>query len=96
MDVQDDDDDDDDIGSPISMSHAKVYAFRNRLAELDLSEKSRPAASFVINIPMKVQRKLGTFKKQGLKCGQTRMVLLEFTGYQKERVISDADTSIRF
>lgn len=54
------------------MSHPKVYAYQNRLAECDLSEKSRPEASLVITL--KVQRELGTFKKEGVSCGHAPII----------------------
>lgn len=51
-----------DNGSPISMSRPMVYSFRNRLDSIDLSEKSRPNASFMVNLPIRFQRELGTYK----------------------------------
>ncbi|KAJ6642163.1 hypothetical protein Bhyg_07110 [Pseudolycoriella hygida] len=58
-------------GSAISMSHPMIYSFQNRLDELDISSKSKPRAALVVNLPLTVQRELGTFKKQALKCGDT-------------------------
>lgn len=83
-------------GSPLSMSDPKVYGFRNHLVECELSEKSRPVSSLVINLPLRVLRELGTYTKVGLTCGDTRIAMLEFTGFQKQKVLRDADNSIIF
>lgn len=64
---------------PLPISHPKVYAYQNRLSDCDLSMKSYPEASLVISLPLRVQRELGTFKKQGLTCGDTKLVMLQFT-----------------
>lgn len=66
------------------------------MAELDMSKKSRPGASLVVNLPLIVQIGNGTFKKQTLKIGDSRIVLLQFHAYQKNWAICEADTSIPF
>ncbi|KAG4075390.1 hypothetical protein HA402_007967 [Bradysia odoriphaga] len=86
----------DEEGDAISMSHAMVYSYKVKMDELDMSEKSRPGATFVVNLPLRVQRELGTFKKHSLKCGESRVVMLQMTAYQKKRVMIDADTSFKF
>ncbi|KAJ6645516.1 hypothetical protein Bhyg_00722 [Pseudolycoriella hygida] len=45
-------------GSAISMSHPMIYSFPNRVDELDISSKSKPRATLVVNLPLKVQREL--------------------------------------
>ncbi|KAJ6635094.1 hypothetical protein Bhyg_13677 [Pseudolycoriella hygida] len=86
----------DDEGTAISMSHPKIYACRNLLAESGLTEKSKPTASFVVKLPLKVQRELGTYDEQGVTVGETKVAMLEFTAYQKKAVIRYADDSIKF
>lgn len=87
---------DDDEGNAVSMNHPMIYSYRKRMDELELTEKSRPNASLVINLPQRVQREFGSYVKRALKCGDTRVVMLQLTGYQNKKVISDADTSIKF
>lgn len=86
----------DEEGDAISMSHAMVYSYKLRMDEMDVSRKSMPGASLVIKLPLKVQRELGSFKKQALKCGESRVVMIQFTTYQKKRALIDADTSFQF
>ena len=68
----------------ISMDHAMVYSYRVRMDEIDLSEKSRPRVSLVVNLPVKVQREVGTYKKQALTCGEWRIEMVQITAYQKK------------
>lgn len=83
-------------GARISMEHPKVYAYQNRLAEIELSTKSRPGASLIIPLPIRVQRELGTYRSQALECGDTEIVMIDFTAFQNKKVISDADNNIAF
>lgn len=83
--------------NPITIDHPKIHAFRTRLLELNLSENSRPRGSVTINLPIKVQRDSGTWKKSGKKCSaDAKIAMLEFRAYQREIFIAEADTSINF
>lgn len=80
----------------MTLAHPKIHAFASRLLECGYSEKSTPSGSMVIFLPIKVQRENETWTKEGIKCGDTNVVLLEFKAFQKKIFIEDADTSITF
>lgn len=80
----------------LTLSHPKIHSFATRLLECGFSEKSTPTGTIVIRLPMKVQRENDTWTKEGIKCDESNIVLLEFKAYQKKLFIEDADTSITF
>lgn len=81
---------------PMPPDHLKFHAFKSRLLELELSEKSQPRSSVVISLPVKVQRELGTYKWDAIKRGENKIVMIELKAYQKKKIIDDADTGITF
>lgn len=80
----------------ISVDHPKIHAFTSRLLECELTKNSLPQATITIDLPTKVLRENGTWSKSGVKCGDSRIALLEFQAFQKNVVIENADTSITF
>lgn len=80
----------------MSLTHPKIQAFASRVVECEFSEVSRPKGNMVVPLPIKVQREVGTWTKEGFKLDDCNIILLEFKAYQKKLIIEDADTSINF
>lgn len=80
----------------LPVDHPKVHAFRSRLLDCEYSQRSAPTGKMVVDLPIKVQRELGTWTKQGKIIDGASVILLEFRGYQREFFIKQADTSITF
>lgn len=80
----------------LSIQHPKVHAFVLNALDCGVTSKSNPPAEIIIDLPQKVQRVPSSWKKEAIVSGDTNIVLLEFSAYQKSLVIDDADTSINF
>lgn len=80
----------------LSMQHPKVNAFVANTLENGISYNSSPTGEIAIQLPSKVQRNPGTWKKEALTMNETKIILLEFSAQPKEIIIEDADTSIVF
>lgn len=89
----------------MTLDHPEIHSFASRLIELEWSVKSKPKGIMQIPLPVKVQRDIGTWSKEGIKCDtvtkegvkcDSNMILLKFRAFQKKLVIEDADTSITF
>jgi hypothetical protein len=78
----------------MATDHPEIHSFANRIAECELSAKAKPKGHMSIRLPVRVQRQVGSWSKEGLKCKESNIILLKFSAYQKKRVIQDADTSI--
>ncbi|KAJ6648090.1 hypothetical protein Bhyg_03315 [Pseudolycoriella hygida] len=79
-----------------TMNHPKIHSYLTRLSEMGLGGKSRPPASIVVKLPMKVQRETHTYNFGGVKTNDGKVVMLEFQAFQKLHVIAEIDTKIRF
>lgn len=84
------------IQDPLTLNHPKVHALTLRLLECEITEKSRPKGCITVALPKEVQREIGTWKKCAITSNDTKIIMLEFKAYQKNRIINDADTSIVF
>lgn len=80
----------------VTMDHPEIYSFASRLTELEWSEKSKPKGVITVSLPVKVQREVDTWTREGIKCDNTNIILLKFKAFQKKLAIEDADTSITF
>lgn len=83
-------------GRRVHMEHPMVYAFQNRLTECELSQKSKPEASLIIPLPLKVQSELKTYKSLALESADTEFAMLEFLAFQNKKILRDADNTIKF
>jgi hypothetical protein len=80
----------------LSLYHPKVHAFMSHLLDSGVTEKSSPIAEMIIDLPKKIQRTTTSWKKEAVISNETNIILLEFTAYQKELFIEEADTTINF
>lgn len=83
-------------GMKISMGHPKIHAFVSHLLESGVTEKSTLQADITINLPRQVQRENDSWRLEKVSVDDTKMILLEFSAYQKSLIIKDADTSLDF
>lgn len=80
----------------ISLNDPKIHALRDHLLQLGITENSKPRGQITITLPIRVQREVNTWSWKGIKKGDTKMVILEFRGYQANLIINDVDTTITF
>lgn len=85
------------VVEPISINHPKIHSLTTQLLSSGITEKSLSKGKIIIPLPIKIQREIGTWKKKAVKKSDgTRIVLLEFKGYQENTHIKEADTTISF
>lgn len=80
----------------ITLPHPKIYSFMSHLNKSGVTEKSTLHSNITINLPQKVQRENGSWSMEKVLVSDTKMILLEFSAYQKTLIINDADTSLDF
>lgn len=80
----------------MSTEHPKVHGFVSNMIELGVTENSKPRGKMIIKLPCQVKREIGSWKKQAVNVEETKMILLEFTAYQKSLLVNDMDTSLTF
>lgn len=80
----------------ISAEHPKIQAFVSHMINSGITEKSLPQAMMTIQLPCKVKRQIGSCTKNALSINETKLIMLEFTAYQKALLVDDADTSLNF
>lgn len=83
-------------GRKLSMSHPKVHSFISHLHDSGVTENSKLSAEIAINFPKKVQRENSTWSAEKVVVSDTKMIILEFSAYQKSLIINDTDTSLDF
>lgn len=87
----------DDIKRNVNTDHPKIHYLSSNLLADGITTKSNPTGHFIVNLPMRVQREGGTWKKTAIKKEDgTRIALIELKGFQPEKIIEDEDTSFRF
>lgn len=85
------------INNEIPATHPKIHSLSIQLLESGISEKSIPKGKIIVALPIKVQREVGSWtKKTETKIDGTKIIFLEFKGYQEKQIIKDADTSLVF
>lgn len=80
----------------LSFTHPKVHAFCIEMVKNGYSKKSEPQGRIVIKLPCKVMRQASSWTKEARSIGATKFAFLEFTAFQKEIFIEEADTSLKF
>lgn len=81
----------------IPVTHPKIHTLSTQLLAEGISEKSIPRGKMIVSLPIKVQREVGSWTKKAVtKPDGTRIVLLQFKGYQENLIINDADTRLIF
>lgn len=78
------------------MTHPQIHSLSSHLIKQGFSSKSRPHGSIVMDLPVKVQREVGTWSYEGVIINGADIVLCEFKAFQKKLIIDDADTSVVF
>lgn len=85
------------INNEILATHPKIHSLSMQLLESGITEKSIPRGKIIVTLPIKVQREVGSWtKKTESKSDGTKIVFLQFKGYQEKQIIKDADTSLVF
>lgn len=81
----------------INSSHPKLHSMMTELLNSGITQNSYPKGSIIIQLPICVQKEIGTWKKNAVKKEDgTRIALLEFKGFMQQQHIEEADTSISF
>lgn len=80
----------------ITSSHPKIHSFISHLNKSGVTEKSTLHSNITINLPQKVQRENDSWSMEKVLVSDTKMILLEFSAYQKTLILNDADTSLDF
>lgn len=83
-------------GRKLVLSHPKVHAFVSHLLESGVTENSTLYAERNIELPRKIQRENDSWSMEKVVVDDTKMILLEFSAFQKNLIINDADTSLDF
>lgn len=79
-----------------SLTHPKVHAFCTEMVKNGYSTKSEPQGRIVVKLPCKVMRQASSWTKEAKSVGDAKFAFLEFTAFQKEIFIEEADTSLKF
>lgn len=81
----------------IDVNHPKIYSYSSALLDLGITENTFPRGIIKIKLPVKVQKEIGTWKKKAVtRSNGTKIIILEFTGFQQQQIIDEADTTITF
>lgn len=83
-------------GKKIAMSHPKIHSFMSHLHESGVTEKSSAQGGITITLPIKVQRENDSWSMEKVVISGTKMILLEFSAFQKELITNYANTSLDF
>jgi hypothetical protein len=78
-------------------THPKVHSLKSALLEQAITENTFPTGLIKVKLPIKVQKEVGTWTKEAIKANDgTRVVVVEFKGFQQQQIIKEADTTISF
>lgn len=81
----------------ISTNHPKIHSLTSALLKAGITSNSNPRGKIRISLPTKIQREVGSWaKKAKTKLDGSKIVVLEFTGFQEKLIIKEADTRIIF
>lgn len=80
----------------LTITHPKVHSFCTEMVKNGYSKKSKPEGRIVIKLPCKVMRQASSWTKEAKRIGDAQVAFLEFTAFQKEIFIEEADTSLQF
>lgn len=83
-------------GLRLSIQDPKVHCFVANALQSGVTGNSNPQGEIIIDLPQRVQRHTSTWKKEGFLVNQASILMLEFSAYEKDLVIDDADTSVKF
>lgn len=79
----------------MSITDPKVHAFVSSLFDSGITTNSEPYGKIIINLPCPVKRETGSWVAEKVVVGDAKMLLLQFTAYQKSLFIDDIDTTIK-
>ncbi len=68
----------------------------SHLLQSGVTEKSSLYSEINVELPMKIQRENDTWSIEKVVVDDTKMILLEFSAFQKTLIINDADRSLDF
>lgn len=85
-----------DNGRKLSLSHPKVHAFVSHLLDSGVTENSTLHGDITVDLPRQIQRENDSWSMEKVVIDDTKMIILEFSAYQKSLIINDADTSLDF
>lgn len=81
----------------ISVNHPKIHSMTSALLKAGITTNSSPKGKIKIYLPIKIQQEVGSWvKKAKTKEDGTKIVVLEFIGFQEKIIIKEADTRIVF
>lgn len=83
-------------GKKLPMSHQKVHSFVSHLNDSGVTQKSSLKSTITINLPERVQRENDSWTMEKVVVSDTKIIILEFSAFQKSLIIEDADTSLDF
>lgn len=85
------------LNSQTSVNHPKIHALASMLLSRGITEKSGPKGQIIVALPVKIQRECGSWTKKAVKKNDgTKIILLEFKGFQEDTHIKEADTNLSF
>jgi hypothetical protein len=81
----------------IDATHPKIHSYTSELLNMGITENSNPKGAIIVQLPIKVQTDIGSWKKRAIKKENgTKIAFLEFKGFQQQQIINEADTTISF
>lgn len=83
-------------GRQLPMNHPKVHSFISHLNDSGVTQKSTLKSTITINLPERVQRENDSWSMEKVVVSDTKIIILEFSAFQKSLIIKDADTSLDF
>lgn len=81
----------------LTKHHPMVLCFKAGVQEARKRIDFAPAASFKVNLPIKVQITPGTWKKWGIvRPDGTQVLFATFTGLPKDYIVTETDETVEF
>lgn len=83
-------------GRKITTSNPKVHSFISHLHNSGVTEKSMICSEVIVTLPQKIQSEEDSWNMEKVIVSDTKMIILEFSAFQKSLLINDADISLDF
>lgn len=84
------------IFKDVPKTNPKDHSFMSHMLDGGIIGKSNIKGFVTITLPCRVQRYISAYKMSTVQYKSTKMILLEFTAYQKSKIINDADITFKF
>lgn len=81
----------------VTINHPKIHSLTSALLKAGITANSSPKGQIIVDLPLRVQREVGSWTKNAkTKRDGTKVIVLQFLGFQEKIIIKEADTRINF